>query len=116
MPEKILNAAEALLFALVIASGMMGGCAAASHYLIKGRDMKKWIFMAYAMMGGFFGVAVFIFSKYGYLQIDTTTDALTYSMMIGFAGTLFISATNFSAQFLLKRLGLKVTINVDKAD
>lgn len=111
--ERIVNAAETLLVALMLVSGALGGCAVASHHLLRGKTITAWLFAAYGCVGAFFGLIVFLLVGRMAPATDLVT-LLSYSAIAGFLGALLLSGLNLSARFILRHLGVEVIVQANR--
>jgi len=111
--EHFFDVLEVLLFALALAAGAMGGCTVAGYQIIRDKgQLRRYLIFAYAVIGAFFGGAIYIVASHIYLYAHSTIELLSLSMICGFLGTLVLSATNLSAKFILRRLGIEVVVDV----
>ena len=106
---------ELLLYLIATIAGALGGCAAASHRLLRQGDDKFWMYLlAYSIIGTFFGVLSFA----GHATIGTPYagihEATLFSLVYGFGGAVALAATNLSVKFILKRLGIEIDVRVTK--
>jgi hypothetical protein len=115
-PTEIFKLRELVPFIGAIVTGAVGGCVACvQHARANRRDVLAAYAIAYAMTGAFGGVmalsAVTVFyphwiTGWGELFLITGTA--------GVVTALALAAGNLSMRFLLKQIGLEVTVNVAK--
>lgn len=112
MPKHVIDFAEVLLISIFLAAGGLGGCAAASKQLAAGKVFRWSIFIAYVILGMFFGALTYgVHHLFGW---NHSTDAILISSIVGFAGVLIITGSNISAKFILRKLGIEVNVSIEK--
>lgn len=111
--NRLVNVTSTLLVALMLVSGALGGCAVASHHLLRGKPITVYLCAAYGCVGAFFGLTVFLLVR----QMAPTADLvslLSYSAIAGFVGALLLSGLNLSARFILRQLGVEVVVQANR--
>jgi uncharacterized YccA/Bax inhibitor family protein len=100
-----------ILYAIAAVTGMIGGCAAGGHQLLRGKQLKVAVFIAYGIVGLFLGLLFLAYANY--TAVDMTFDKLIGSCLLsGFAGSVVLASTNFTARWVLRRLGIEVTLDI----
>ena len=103
-----------ILYAIAAITGMIGGCAAGSHQILRGKELRVAVVIAYGIIGLFLGLLSFAYANY--LNVALTFDKLVFSCLLsGFAGSVILASTNLTARWVLKRLGIEVTLNIKEA-
>lgn len=110
--DRLSETLVAIIYALAIISGGLGGCTVAAHQLIRGRSIRPSFFLAYTIIGGVFGLLA---ASYGhFVQGGQWHQIIGPALIAGASGAVVLSATNLSARFILKRLGIEVVVTVKK--
>ena len=108
----------ALGFIVIAAvSGAFGGCAAAAHHVLasQGKLTQRTIFfLSYAIVGAAMGIFVIGAANLFGLHFHTLEQFVLATMAAGFIGSLVLAGTNLTMRFLLKRLGIEVTMTLRK--
>lgn len=106
---------ELLLYLIATVAGALGGCAAASHRLLRQGGDKVWMyFLAYSIIGTFFGVLSFAAHSVILTPYSGIHELTMFSLVYGFGGAIALAATNLSAKFILKKLGVEIDVRVTK--
>jgi hypothetical protein len=88
----------------------MGGCTIAAQHLLSGRKMRTGYVGAYFIIGVVFGLLT---AAYGAVFVkDSITDIIGPAIIAGAVGALALSASNMTARFLLKKLGIEVVLTM----
>ncbi len=100
-----------ILYAIAAVTGLVGGCTAASHQLLRGKNLKLAVVWAYGIVGVFFGMLFLAHSNY--LGVHMQLDQLIASCLIsGFGGSVMLASSNFTMRWALKRMGIEVQLTV----
>lgn len=114
MTERAADFVVALIYSLAVVSGGLGGCTVAAHHIIKGKSIRLSFFFGYAIIGAVFGLLT---ASYGsFLSSQNWHEIIGPSILAGAGGAIALSATNLSARFILKKLGVEVVVTVKKSD
>lgn len=112
MQERAADLAIAIIYALAVVSGGLGGCTIAAHNVIRGKSIRPSFFLADMIIGGVFGA---LFASYGGMVLGKHWhEIIGPAILAGAVGAIALSATNLSARFILKRLGIEVVVTVKK--
>ena len=115
-PDRIFKLRELIPFIGAIVTGAVGGCVACVQHARSAPETIAAYIIAYAVTGAFGGVmalsAVTVFyptwiTGWGELFLITGTSGLVTACAL--------AAGNLSMRFLLKQIGLEVTVNVARA-
>ena len=99
------------LYAIAAITGLIGGCTAAGHKLLHGKNLGFAVLWAYGVVGVFFGLLFLAHSNY--LNVHMELDQLIASCLIsGFAGSVMLASSNFTMRWALKRMGIEVQLTV----
>ncbi len=112
--ERVIEHATLLLYALAMISGGIGGCAVASHGLLRSGRSRLSFFFAYAVIGMMFGALVLAYGTAFGVSTETVDNIIGNSLLAGAAGSISLASTNISARWVLKRLGIEVQVTVKK--
>lgn len=112
MPARLIEPLTALLFALAIVAGGMGGGAVASIHIMRGKRMHVAMFMAYVIVGGVFGSSMFLFAHYFGFDVGGPESVMRNALIFSTAGIVLITSKDFGVRWTLQKLGWKMTVNV----
>lgn len=114
---ETLSSMATLLVVIAAIAGAFGGCAAAAHHVLAARGPKQQrliFFGSYALIGGAMGVAVTTSTSIFGINFINFEQFVLASLAAGFMGSLALAGTNVTMKFLLKRLGIEVTLTLRK--
>jgi len=114
MPEKIIEHITLFMYALAAISGGLGGCAIASHNLIRGNPTRVSYFMAYGIIGVAFGILALAYNQFLGINAGDIDSVIGKSILAGAAGSVVLASSNISARWILKRLGIEVQVTVTR--
>lgn len=113
-----MNRGITLLYVIALVAGGLGGCAAASHYMLRNKEDSRPMaiyFIAYGVLGTFFGIGGFALHAFMGMPYNGPHQVVLFSLVYGFGGAAALAATNVSMKFLLRRLGIEVSVTVKQA-
>ena len=121
MSHAIANGGLLLMYTLSGISGAIGGCAAASHSVFTASPQSReqmlplgTQFIGYGIFGLFTALIGVAFDRFLFFNVVDVESAIASGLTLGFIGALSLGVTNLSMRFLLKRLGIEVTLNVKR--
>jgi peptidoglycan/LPS O-acetylase OafA/YrhL len=115
-PDRIFTLSELIPFIGAIVTGAIGGCVACVQHTRSRPETIAAYIIAYAVTGAFGGVMALSAVTVFYPKWITGWGELF--LITGIAGlvtALALAAGNLSMRFLLKQIGLEVTVNVARA-
>ena len=114
MPPVIVDKVTLLLYVLATISGAFGGCAVAAYQTLhkKKPEVTQAVFLAYAILGGFFGLLFVLYAGMLGYELTTLSQFLGHAALVGAAASVTLAASNFSIRFFLRRLGLEIEVRV----
>jgi len=110
MPEKQIDLIQVFFYLVAAVSGMVGGCAMAAQEVIRRRSLGALPFMAYALVGLFFGLAFFAFLDFKDFIEPTMETAVLYGGGGGLFATFALVGMNVGSNWVLKWRGLEVNV------
>lgn len=114
MPDKVIEHFSLLMYALAAISGGLGGCTAFGVNTLQGSTPRLSYVMAYIFIGITFGLLVFIYGNMFGVPVTTMGDVIGASIIAGACSSLSLASTNFSARWVLKKLGIEIEVKVKK--
>ena len=108
-----------LAYALAGISGAIGGCGAAGAHLLHPPNklvLRLTHLLAYAIIGFIAGV---MFAAYGLTfraDVNVLSQVVPGAIAAGFGIALALASTNFSARWILRRLGVEVELTVRRTE
>lgn len=116
MPERVIDHAVLMLYALAAISGGLGGCAVASSEVLRGKSPRLAFVMAYAMVGAVFGILTIAWGALFGIDTASVDSIIGNAVLVGAAGSITLASTNMSARWVLKRLGIEVEVKVKRTE
>lgn len=114
MPDKLIDYATAVMYAIVAVSGAAGGCMVIANHALRGRNVTALLFVAYALLGAVFGIAG-VAAMLLFAGIDATFEKLVLlGLFFGVVGSTALASANMSIRFLLRRLGIEVDVRIKR--
>jgi hypothetical protein len=114
--EKTQDLIIMALYAVAAISGASGGCLVAAHHILRGRTMTQLFIAAYVFVGLIFGTAGVIAAvSFGGVTL-TFEKAFLLGLFFGAVGSTSLAGANLSARFLLRRLGIEMTVSLRNVD
>jgi hypothetical protein len=111
MPEKQYGLLLEMIYAIVAITGALGGCAASAVQVLR-KKATKMLFVAYSVVGAYFGLTLYVLGTISG-HIDPSLDsAIIYGGMLGMLSASLLGAANFSMSFIMRRLNLKVDVSI----
>lgn len=110
MPEKQIDLIQTFFYLVAAVSGLMGGCTMAAQQLIRRQQHGAMPFMAYALVGLFFGLAFFAFLDLKDFIEPTLETAVLYGGGFGLFSTLALVGINMGSHWALKWRGIEVDV------
>jgi len=112
MPDKAFEWIAILMYALAAVSGGLGGCAAASHHILRGQQPRVSYVLAYGIIGMVFGVLMLAYGSMLGATVTSLDQLIGQAVLAGAAGSIALASTNLSARWVLKRLGIEVIVTM----
>jgi hypothetical protein len=104
------------MYALAAISGGLGGCAIASHSILRGATPRVSYVLAYGMIGVVFGMLTYAYGTLAGVDTANIDSLIGASILAGASGSVTLASTNISARWVLKRLGIEVQVTVRRSD
>jgi len=114
MPPRFQNWPLLVLVLVMLASGGLGGCAAASHRMLRNRPVTAALMAAYAIIGSVLGLLVYVVNDYLLIPAEDLPTLVAYSALLGFGGSTVLAATNIGLSVVLQKLGIRIDVQVDR--
>lgn len=113
MQARLIDSALAVLYVVAAISGGAGGCLVAAHHVLRGRSVSGVLLLAYGFAGFVFGAAgVMGLAILSPGWAPTLERVVLAGLLFGLVGAGSLAGMNFSARFLLRRLGIEVDVQV----
>ena len=110
--NKILDGVLALAFCVAAVAGASGACLIVAHKVLRGRNISALLVGSYAVVGAVLAVAIIAY-LFAFTAIRIGFPELVlYGVLAGAMGSAVLAATNLSARFILRRLGIEVEVRV----